>query len=131
MFNTARMALLAALFAGVAGPVFAADLAEPPVSKKRHRRSPTSSRPISVAGTFAATSTITGRGSAAATMSPTGRRPPQIPGHFDSGKLKGAFSAGAGVGYQVNRYFRTDLTLRLDEQVQFSAVRPAASAPAG
>ncbi|TGS90044.1 porin family protein, partial [Mesorhizobium sp. M8A.F.Ca.ET.213.01.1.1] len=35
---------------------------------------------------------------------------PQIPGSFDSGKLKGAFSAGAGVGYQINQHFRTDLT---------------------
>lgn len=31
MFNTARTALFAALFAGVAGPVFAADFIEPPV----------------------------------------------------------------------------------------------------
>jgi len=31
MFNTARMAVFAALLAGVAGPAFAADLAEPPV----------------------------------------------------------------------------------------------------
>ncbi len=30
---------------------------------------------------------------------------------FNSAKLKGAFSAGAGIGYQVNDYFRTDLTL--------------------
>jgi opacity protein-like surface antigen len=29
---------------------------------------------------------------------------------FDSTSLKGALSLGAGVGYQVNRYFRTDLT---------------------
>ncbi|RUM95685.1 porin family protein [Pseudaminobacter arsenicus] len=35
-----------------------------------------------------------------------------IPGtnSFDFGKLKGAMSLGAGVGYQVNNYFRTDLT---------------------
>ncbi len=30
---------------------------------------------------------------------------------FNTAKLKGAFSAGAGIGYQVNDYFRTDLTL--------------------
>ncbi len=29
---------------------------------------------------------------------------------FDTGKLRSSFSLGAGVGYQVNRYFRTDLT---------------------
>ena len=31
-------------------------------------------------------------------------------GEFDFGDLKGAFSIGGGVGYQVNQYFRTDLT---------------------
>jgi opacity protein-like surface antigen len=30
---------------------------------------------------------------------------------FNTAKMKGAFSAGAGIGYQVNDYFRTDLTL--------------------
>lgn len=29
---------------------------------------------------------------------------------FDTTELKGAFSLGAGVGYQVNSYFRTDVT---------------------
>src|SRR5690606_17373307 len=28
---------------------------------------------------------------------------------FDFGRLKGSFSTGAGIGYQVNSYFRTDL----------------------
>ncbi len=31
-------------------------------------------------------------------------------GSFDSGELKGALSLGAGVGYQINRYLRADLT---------------------
>lgn len=31
-------------------------------------------------------------------------------GTFDFGDLKGAMSLGAGVGYQVNRYLRTDIT---------------------
>jgi len=35
--------------------------------------------------------------------------PPGTKG-FDSGDLKGALSLGAGVGYQVTNYFRTDLT---------------------
>ncbi|TIP42782.1 MAG: porin family protein, partial [Mesorhizobium sp.] len=33
MFKTARMALLAVLFAGPAGPLFAADLPEPQVEE--------------------------------------------------------------------------------------------------
>lgn len=32
-------------------------------------------------------------------------------GYFDFGKLKGAFSVGGGVGYQVNRHLRTDVTI--------------------
>jgi opacity protein-like surface antigen len=38
--------------------------------------------------------------------------PVPVPGSksFDFGKLKGAFSVGGGVGYKVNKYFRTDLT---------------------
>jgi opacity protein-like surface antigen len=31
-------------------------------------------------------------------------------GKFDEGELKGAMSLGAGIGYQVNDYFRVDLT---------------------
>src|SRR5262245_10668605 len=31
-------------------------------------------------------------------------------GSFDSGDLDGAFSLGAGVGYQITDYLRTDLT---------------------
>lgn len=37
--------------------------------------------------------------------------PPPGTGTFDFGELRGAWSVGAGVGYQVNRYLRTDLTL--------------------
>lgn len=42
----------------------------------------------------------------------TGCGPVPVPGSnsFDFGKLKGAMSLGAGVGYQVNNHFRTDLT---------------------
>jgi opacity protein-like surface antigen len=38
--------------------------------------------------------------------------PTPVPGtkSFDFGKLDASWSAGAGIGYQVNRYLRTDLT---------------------
>ncbi|MEZ2333404.1 outer membrane beta-barrel protein [Mesorhizobium sp. RCC_202] len=109
MFNRARMALLAGLFAGLAGHAVAADLpqpveeAPPPVVE---------AQPVDVGGWY-----IRGDidyhwsrfgGADYTTYSAT---PPQIEGSFASGKLKGAFSAGAGVGYQVNQYFRTDATL--------------------
>ncbi|CCV10988.1 outer membrane protein [Mesorhizobium sp. STM 4661] len=110
MFNTARMALFAALFAGVAGPVFAADFVEPPVVEQAPP-APVYEQPAEYGGWY-----IRGdidyhwskfRGADYTTYSADA---PQNPGSFDSGKLKSAFSAGAGVGYQINQYFRTDLT---------------------
>ncbi|ESW86850.1 porin, opacity type [Mesorhizobium sp. LSJC269B00] len=107
MFNTAKMAFLAALFAGVAGPVFAADLAEPPVVEEAP--APIAyEQPADFGGWY-----IRGdidyhwskfRGGDYITYGPGTN-------DFDAGKLKSAFSAGAGVGYQINQHFRTDLTL--------------------
>lgn len=37
--------------------------------------------------------------------------PPPGTNRFTSGELSGSWSAGVGVGYQINRYLRTDLTL--------------------
>ncbi|MER8481928.1 outer membrane protein [Mesorhizobium sp. M1322] len=111
MFNTARMVLFAALLAGVAGPVFAADFVEPPVVEPAPPP-PVYEQPVEYGGWY-----IRGdidyhwskfRGGDYITYSAA---PPQNPGSFDSGKLEGAFSAGAGVGYQINQHFRTDLTL--------------------
>ncbi|UCI27246.1 outer membrane protein [Mesorhizobium sp. B2-8-5] len=109
MFKTARMALLAALFAGLAGPLFAADLPEPQIEEAPPPV--VEQQPIDVGGWY-----IRGDidyhwshfgGSDYTTYNAAA---PQIPGSFATGKLKGSFSAGAGVGYQVNQYFRTDVT---------------------
>lgn len=107
MFNAARRALFAALFAGVAGPVFAADLAEPPVVEQAPP--PVYEQPADVGGWYI-------RGDIDYHWSQFGGAdyitygPPAGTNSFDSGSLKGAFSAGAGVGYQINEHFRTDLT---------------------
>jgi opacity protein-like surface antigen len=37
--------------------------------------------------------------------------PPPGTGEFDFGNLESSWSVGGGVGYQANKYFRTDLTL--------------------
>ncbi|AZO27432.1 MULTISPECIES: outer membrane protein [Mesorhizobium] len=109
MFNTARMALFAALFAGLAGPAFAADIAEPPPVEEAPPPV-VEAQPVDFGGWY-----IRGdidyhwsrfRGGDYITYGAA----PQTQGSFASGKLKGAFSAGAGIGYQVNQYFRTDLT---------------------
>ncbi|TJW16075.1 MAG: porin family protein [Mesorhizobium sp.] len=110
MFKTARKALFAALLAGMAGPGFAADLVEPPVIEQAPPPA-VYEEPADFGGWY-----IRGdidyhwskfRGADYTTYSAT---PPQFPGSFDSGKLKSAFSAGAGVGYQINQHFRADLT---------------------
>ncbi|TPI17392.1 outer membrane protein [Mesorhizobium sp. B4-1-1] len=107
MFKTARMALLAALFAGIAGPLFAADLPEPQIEEAPPPV--VEAQPVDVGGWYI-------RGDLDYHWSRFGGAdyitygPPPGSNSFDSGKLKGAFSAGAGVGYQVNQYFRTDLT---------------------
>jgi opacity protein-like surface antigen len=95
MFNTARMAVFAALFAGAAGPVFAADFVEPPVIEPAPP--PVYEQPVEYGGWYIRADYIT-----YGDIPGTGR--------FDSGELESAFSAGAGVGYQINQHFRTDLT---------------------
>ncbi len=109
MFNTAKMALLAALFAGVAGPVFAADFAEPPVVEEAP--APIAYEPPDDFGGWYIRGDIDYHWSKFRGADYITYGPPPGTNTFDSGKLKGAFSAGAGVGYQVNRYFRTDVTL--------------------
>ncbi|MER8378526.1 outer membrane protein [Mesorhizobium sp. M1163] len=109
MFNTARMALLAALFAGV-GPAFAADFVEPPVVEEAPP--PIAYEPPAEYGGWYIRGDIDYhwskfRGGDYITYGVA----PQNPGKFDTGKLDGAFSAGGGVGYQIDEHFRTDLTL--------------------
>ncbi|RAZ73902.1 outer membrane protein [Mesorhizobium atlanticum] len=108
MFKTARMALLAVLFAGVAGPLFAADLPEPQVEEAPPPV--VEAQPVNVGGWYI-------RGDIDYHWSRFGGgdyitygAAPQIQGSFDTGNLKGAFSAGAGIGYQIDDHFRTDLT---------------------
>lgn len=108
MFKTARMALLAALFGGMAGSALAADLPAPQVEEAPPPV--VEAQPVDVGGWYI-------RGDLDYHWSRFGGADyitygaaPQTQGSFASGSLKGALSAGAGIGYQVNQYFRTDLT---------------------
>ncbi|MER9021537.1 porin family protein [Mesorhizobium sp. M0815] len=107
MFNTARMALLAALFAGV-GPAFAVDFVEPPVVEEAPP--PIAYEPPAEYGGWYIRGDIDYHWSKFRGGDYITYGPPPGTGTFDSGKLKSAFSAGAGVGYQIDRHFRTDLT---------------------
>ena len=109
MFNTARRALFAALFAGVGGPVFAADLAEPPVVEEAPPQA-VYEQPAAEYGGWYIRGDVDYHWSkfGGADYITYGTTPST--GTFATGTLKSAFSAGAGVGYQINQHFRTDLT---------------------
>ena len=115
MFNLGSKALVAMMAAGLAAPAMAADYS-PPVEEAP----PPVVQEVQYGGWY-----IRGdldfhksrfRGAdyityGVDTCNPCGI-PTPVPGSksFDFGKLKGAFSLGGGVGYKVNKYFRTDLT---------------------
>jgi opacity protein-like surface antigen len=115
MFHFKRKALVAAMATGLAAPVLAADLYEPPVVE-----APPVIQDVQYGGwyirgdldyhksSFRGADYIT---YGAENCGPCGGAVP-VPGSksFDFGNLKGAFSVGGGVGYKINRYFRTDLT---------------------
>ena len=115
MFHFKRKALVAAMATGLAAPVLAADLYEPPVVE-----APPVIQDVQYGGwyirgdldyhksSFRGADYIT---YGAENCGPCGGAVP-VPGSksFDFGNLKGAFSIGGGVGYKINRYFRTDLT---------------------
>ncbi|RWE27874.1 outer membrane protein [Mesorhizobium sp.] len=107
MFNTARMAAFAALFAGAAGPVFAADMVEPMVEQAPPPV--VEAQPADVGGWYIL-GDIDYHQSDLDSIDYITYGPPPGTNDFDFGDLKGGFSLGAGVGYKVNDYFRTDLT---------------------
>ena len=109
MFRIAKPVFAAVLIAAGGMPAFAADYVEPVVE------APPVYEPVQFGGWY-----IRGdldyhwsnfRGADYVTYGVTCCGDP-LPGSgsFDSGSLKGGFSLGAGVGYQINNYFRTDLT---------------------
>jgi opacity protein-like surface antigen len=108
MFNTAKMALLAALFAGVAGPVFAADLAEPPVVEEAPP--PVAYEQPADFGGWYIRGDIDYHKSDLRGIDYITYGPPPGSNVFNSADLKGSFSLGAGIGYKINDHFRTDLT---------------------
>lgn len=106
MFNFVKRTILAASVAGLALPAFAADPYYPPVAETPP---PAVYQDVSYGGWY-----LRGdvdyhwskfRGADYIRYGAPGEE-----GSFDSGKLKGALSLGAGVGYQINNHFRTDVT---------------------
>jgi opacity protein-like surface antigen len=106
MFEKSKSALLGVMMlAGVSAPAAAADLYEPQVVP-----APVVAQPVETNGWY-----IRGdvdyhwsnlRGTHYITYGP-----PPGTASFTSTDLSGAWSLGTGVGYRINRYLRTDLTL--------------------
>lgn len=109
MSKFASRLLMAALFAGVAAPAFSADIVEPipyepapvveaPAYNGWYIRGDVGYRWSDLRGIDYITYGGCGFGC--------------IPGEksFDKTDLKGAMSFGGSIGYQVTKYFRTDLT---------------------
>lgn len=112
MFRFARRSLLTAFVAGLAGPALAADLYEPPIVEAPP---PVYHEEVSYGGWY-----LRGdldyhvskfRGAEYITYGVDCCGLP-VPGtnDFDFGNLRGAFSIGGGIGYQINKYLRADLT---------------------
>ena len=107
MFKLFRPVVAAALFAFAGAPAFAADYVEPAPLPE----------PLPAYGGWYIRGDLDYhwsdfRGAEYTTYGVTCCGEP-LPGtgSFDSGELDGAFSLGAGVGYQINDYLRTDLTV--------------------
>ena len=106
MFDIARKALIAALFAGAAGPAFAADPYYPPVEPAP----PVVVEPVATFGGWYIRGDLDYhwsdfRGANYILYDPAGSS-----NDFDSGDLDGTGSIGLGIGYQINKYLRADLT---------------------
>lgn len=112
MFTLAKPVFAAALIATAGMPAYAADLIEPPVVEA----APPAYEPAPEFGGWYIRGDLdyhwsSLRGSEYITYGVDGFGNP-APGtsSFDSASLDGAMSLGAGVGYQINRYLRADLT---------------------
>lgn len=111
MFQNVKRALFALLFAVAAVPAVAADLYEPPVYE-----APPAEVVYEDYGGWYIRGDVGYRlskfqGADYITYGVTGCCNP-LPGlgSFDFGELKGAFSVGGGLGYQVSKHLRADLT---------------------
>ena len=116
MYRFARPLFLAALLVGGATQAFAADLYEPPIVEAPPPVTYEQEVVEDYGGWYIRGdldyhySTFKGADYITYGVTCCGLPVPGT-GSFDFGELKGAFSVGAGVGYQLNKYLRADLTV--------------------
>jgi opacity protein-like surface antigen len=108
MFSTARKAFIAALLAGAAGPAFAADPYYPPADPAPpqviYQNDTSDYGGWYIRGDLDYHWTDM-RGADYVLYDPAGSS-----NDFDTTEIEDSWSLGGGVGYQINRHLRTDLT---------------------
>lgn len=116
MFYFTRTALVAVMAAGMAVPALAADLYEPPIVEAPppviqdvqyggwYIRGDLGYHKSKFQGADYVTYGVDNCGPCGEAVAVPGSK------SFDSGKLKGGFSFGGGVGYKISPYLRTDFT---------------------
>jgi len=106
MFRSGLAAVAAFLACGVALPAFAADVFEPPVIEA----APVPVYEAPAVGGWYIRGDLDYHWSDFRGADYIIYGAPGITGTFDEGDLKGALSLGGGVGYQIDPYFRVDVT---------------------
>lgn len=107
MLRLSLAGLAALLASGVAMPAFAADIVEPPVIEATPQ---VAYEPAPEVGGWYIRGDVDYHWSDFKGAKYNLYGAPGVDGKFDFGDLKGALSVGGGVGYQVTRNFRVDLT---------------------
>lgn len=108
MFESIRPFLVgAALLSGVTGPALAADVYVPPPIEAPP---PVYEEPAPAYGGWYIRGDLDYHWSKLRSTEYITYGPPPGTGSFTTTDLRGTWSLGAGVGYQINNYFRTDLT---------------------
>ncbi|QPC85777.1 outer membrane beta-barrel protein [Mesorhizobium sp. NBSH29] len=108
MLRTAKRTLFAALLAGVAMPAIAADIMEPQIIEAPLPQQVSYAEPSY--GSWYIRGDVDYHSPKMRGADYTLYNPPFVSNSFDFTDLRGAMSLGAGIGYQANKYFRTDLT---------------------
>lgn len=109
MLEFAKRAALAGVAAALVFPAAAADIQEPPPVIEAPEPAPVYEAPAEVGGWYIR-GDLDYHWSDVDDIEYITYGPPAGTNEFTVSELKGAMSLGAGVGYQVTSYFRTDLT---------------------
>jgi opacity protein-like surface antigen len=128
MLEFAKRAALAGVAAALVFPAAAADIQEPPPVIEAPEPAPVYEAPAEVGGWYIR-GDIDYHWSDVDDIEYITYGAPGETNEFTVAELKGAMSLGAGVGYQINNYFRTDLTADYWFKAKFRGSTTGVGAP--